>query len=120
MSIEEHQQKTISRYDDPLLRYETGCYIMPVLQGYDPQDYIRHIRMYGGRLTEGMWVGVGSVCKRNFDIRTIEDVLLAIHHVRPDLKLHGFGLKSTALSSALVQDLLYTGQRFDGVDGIRP
>lgn len=107
MTVEEHQQKTIARYDE-LLRYETGVYIMPVLQGFAPSDYVRHIRMYGWRLTQGAWVGVGSICKRNSNIAAIEQVLLAIHHCRPDLKLHGFGLKSTALSSGLVQELLWT------------
>ena len=113
MTVEEHQQKTISRYDE-LLRCETGVYIMPVLQGYEPSDYVRHIRLYGGRLASGAWVGVGSICKRNGNIRAIEEVLLAIHHARPDLRLHGFGLKSTTLSSALVQDLLH--RRFYGLE----
>lgn len=64
--------------------------------------------MYGDRLTFGQWVGVGSVCKRNGDPRMIEAVLRAIKEVRPDLRLHGFGLKTTALSSGLVRSLLYT------------
>jgi hypothetical protein len=103
----EHQEKTIARYDE-LLRCDTGVYIMPVLQGYDPKDYVHHIAMYGPRLTEGMWVGVGSVCKRNGDPRAIEAVLMAIHRARPDLKLHGFGLKSTALKSGIVDQLLWS------------
>ena len=107
MTIQEHQEKTIARYDE-LLRYETGVYIMPVLQGYEPKDYIRHLAMYGSRLAHGAWVGIGSVCKRNGDPRAIENVLLAIHQHRPDLKLHGFGLKSTALKSGIVDQLLYS------------
>jgi hypothetical protein len=102
-----HQIETIERYD-ALLECNTGVLIMPVLQGFHPDDYVRHIRMYGDRLKPGMWVGVGSVCKRNGNIRAVEDVLLTIHHERPDLRLHGFGLKTTALSSGLVQDLLHT------------
>lgn len=108
LTIEEHQQKTIARYDE-LCRYETGVYIMPVLQGYQPEDYVRHVSMYGSRLAEGAWVGVGSVCKRNSDPKAIEEVLLAIKRVRPDLKLHGFGLKKTALTSAVVEQLLESG-----------
>lgn len=107
MTIIQHQRLTIQRYVE-LLGHETGCQIIPVLQGYEPEDYVRHIRMYGELLTEGQWTGVGSVCKRNGDVRAIEAVLLAIHNERPDLKLHGFGLKSTALSSGLVQELLYS------------
>ena len=107
LTVRDHQRLTVERYDD-LLHAETGVYILPVLQGYEPAEYVEHLRMYGLRLGPGAWVGVGSICKRNGNIRAIEDVLLAIHHERPDLRLHGFGLKSTALSSPLVQELLYT------------
>ena len=107
-TIPEHQQLTIERYD-ALARCDVGgIQIMPVLQGYAPADYVRHIEMYGERLKNGAWVGVGSVCKRNGDPRQVENVLLAIHRERPDLLLHGFGLKSTALSSWLVTELLHT------------
>lgn len=107
-TIQEHQALTIERYD-ALLACDTGSvYIMPVLQGYAPEDYVRHIEMYGDRLRPGAWVGVGSVCKRNGDPRAIERVLFAIKKVRPDLRLHGFGVKTTALSSSLVTELLHT------------
>lgn len=102
-----HQDRTIERYD-ALLDERTGIYILPVLQGFKPEEYVNHVRAYGERLTPGMWVGVGSVCKRNGDPRAIEAVLLAIKRERPDLRLHGFGLKTTALSSGLVRSLLET------------
>lgn len=107
LTVAEHQRLTIERYD-ALLQCETGCYIMPVLQGYKPEEYVDHIKQYGNRLATGMWVGVGSVCKRNGDPGAIERVLMAIHAVRPDLRLHGFGLKKTALKSGIVWKLLYT------------
>lgn len=106
LTIADHQRLTVERYDD-LLRCDHGpAYIMPVLQGYAPQDYVRHLQQYGARLAYGAWVGVGSVCKRNGNISAIEEVLTAIKHARPDLRLHGFGLKATALGSGLVNDLL--------------
>jgi hypothetical protein len=107
LTIADHQRLTIERYD-ALLAEEPGVYIMPVLQGYAPADYVSHVRQYGDRLAPGAWVGVGSVCKRNGDPKAIEAVLLAIKQERPDLRLHGFGVKTTALSSGLVVDLLYT------------
>jgi hypothetical protein len=107
-TIEEHQRLTIERYDALLACDTGGVYILPVLQGYDPEDYVRHIEMYGERLKPEMWVGVGSVCKRNGDPRAIERVLFAIKNARPDLRLHGFGVKTTALSSSLVTELLHT------------
>ena len=107
LSIAEHQRLTVGRYDD-LLAEDTGVYIMPVLQGFDPEDYVRHLGMYGDRLAHGQWVGVGSVCKRNGDPQSVAAVLLAIKRARPDLRLHGFGLKTTALSHPLITSLLET------------
>jgi transcriptional regulator of met regulon len=105
LTTQDHQRLTIERYDE-LLACETGCYIMPVLQGYHPDEYVDHIRQYGARLAEGAWVGVGSVCKRNNSICLILDVLIAIKTERPDLRLHGFGLKTTALAQGTIRALL--------------
>jgi hypothetical protein len=107
LTIADRQRLTIERYD-ALLAEDTGVYIMPVLQGFAPADYVAHLRQYGHRLGRGAWVGVGSVCKRNGNPRAIEAVLLAIKRERPDLQLHGFGIKATALSSGLVRSLLYS------------
>lgn len=127
LTIPDHQRLTIERYD-ALLRCETGVYILPVLQGYEPADYAEHVRMYGDRLAHGAWVGVGSVCKRNGSPRQIIEVLLAIKMVRPDLRLHGFGLKATALADMFVRALLETADsmawsfqaRKRGLDANRP
>jgi hypothetical protein len=107
-TIEEHQRLTVERYDALMACDLGGVYLMPVLQGYAPADYVRHLEMYGDRLAPGAWVGVGSVCKRNGDPAAIEAVLLAIKRVRPDLRLHGFGVKTTALRSSLIRALLWT------------
>ena len=117
LNKETHQRLTIERYDE-LLAYAPPCYIMPVLQGYKPNVFVAHIRAYGYRLNPtcddetgkwiGPWVGVGSVCKRNADIDKIAEVLIAIKTERPDLRLHGFGVKTTALQSALIRSLLHT------------
>jgi len=107
LDVQAHQRLTIERYD-ALMAERTGTYILPVLQGYRPDEYLSHIAQYGARLERGAWVGVGSVCKRNGDPATIRDVLYTIARARPDLRLHGFGVKRTALSSALVRDYLYS------------
>lgn len=108
LTIADHQRLTIERYDALLACDTGGVRIMPVLQGYAPEDYADHVRQYGDRLKPRMWVGVGSVCKRNSNPTSIEEVLLAIKRVRPDLRLHGFGVKITSLASQLVRDLLFS------------
>lgn len=109
LTIAEHQRLTIERYValcNDLQSDATPCYVMPVLQGYAPEDYVSHIRQYGALLPYGSWVGVGSVCKRNGDPRAILDVLIAIKTERPDLRLHGFGLKTIALANGVIRALL--------------
>lgn len=105
LSVAEHQRLTIRRYDQ-LVACRLPFRIMPVIQGYEPDEYARHVRAYGARLKPGAWVGVGSVCKRNASPAAVLAVLEAILDVRPDLGLHGFGLKSTALRSRAVRSLL--------------
>lgn len=108
LTVPDHQRLTIERYDALLAEDTAGVYVMPVLQGYTPAEYVAHVRAYGDRLGPGAWAGVGSVCKRNTTPAAIEDVLLAIKAERPDLRLHGFGVKITSLASSLVRDLLAT------------
>lgn len=107
LDIPTHQRLTIERYD-ALLACGLPFHILPVLQGYAPQDYVRHIRDYGDRLTHGMWVGVGSVCKRNGSPEKVVEVLAAIKTIRPDLRVHGFGVKLTSLMHPGVRDYLYS------------
>ncbi len=106
-TVQEHQAMTIDRYDQ-ILSHGPTAYLMPVLQGFSPESYASHVRDYGSRLRPSQWVGVGSVCRRNGDPKQIEDVLLAIHEVRQDIRLHGFGIKLTALRSPLVSKLLWS------------
>lgn len=112
LTVADHQRLTIERYDK-LLAYWRGHLgmavpVMPVLQGYTVKDYMRHLLAYGDRLTPGMHVGVGSICKRQGDPLLVWRILRAIKRLRPDLRLHGFGLKLTALKEPRVLRLLHT------------
>lgn len=106
LTVAEHQQLTIERYDHLLPL--TKVYIMPVLQGFQPNEYVNHIGLYGDRLKSNMRVGVGSVCKRNGSPKEIVAVLEAIKNKRPDLRFHGFGLKTTSLENAYISSMLYS------------
>jgi hypothetical protein len=48
------------------------------------------------------------VCKRNAEPIAVAAVLRAIKGVRPDLRLHGFGVKTTSLRALGVRELLYS------------
>lgn len=84
LSVKEHQRLTIERYDllldclNWLFKGSIPFHVLPVLQGYSPEEYVSHVRQYGERLKPGIWVGVGSVCKRNSTPESIVAVLGAI------------------------------------------
>lgn len=107
LSIPAHQRLTIERFR-ALRALVRGTYVMPILQGYAPADYVRHLRAYARLLPRGAWVGVGSVCKRNADVPAIRAVLCAIRRARADLRLHGFGLKTTALADGPIRAMLHS------------
>ena len=105
LTVAEHQRRTLENYRalTPLL---APTYCMPVVQGYTAQEYCTHLDAYGALLAPQAWVGLGSVCKRNATAPALEAILRAVHRERPDLRWHGFGLKRTALQSAVVDELL--------------
>lgn len=111
IGVRDHQEWTVDRY--ARLHYDLrriGCqtYLMPVIQGYEVEEYLECIQMYedAGFLPPGTYVGIGSVCKRNSNAHTVEGLLEAIQQRRPDLRMHGFGLKVTALKSPTVRRAL--------------
>jgi hypothetical protein len=97
LSVEEHQARTIASVVE-LRAARPGVAVVPVLQGWVRGDYFRHVRMYedaGIDLYAEPLVGVGTVCRRQASSEGIEIVgSLA----SSGLRLHGFGLKLTALS----------------------
>lgn len=107
LTVGDHQRLTIERYD-ALSDCGLPVRLMPVLQGWRPEEYREHVIAYGARLERGAWVGVGSVCKRNANPADIANVLAAIKAERADLLLHGFGLKKTALQHPDVRSQLDT------------
>lgn len=107
LRVIDHQRLTIERYDE-LMRLRPPVYILPVLQGYRPHEYLDHLAQYGDRIGRSAWVGVGSVCKRNGTPEDVYRVLAAIKDRRPELRLHGFGLKTTSLTDPRVLGLLHS------------
>lgn len=99
---------TIERYDQLRSLYQGAVPIMPVLQGWSVQNYIDHLCAYGSRILLGGWVGVGSICKRNGTPSEVLAILRAIKTIRSDLRLHGFGLKLTALKHPDIRALLHS------------
>ncbi len=108
LSVAQHQALTLQRFDAIQAAGTAGVHLLPVLQGQAPYDYRRHLEAYGDRIGRGAWVGVGSLCKRQGDPSRIAAILDAILLDRPDLRLHGFGCKRTALLRPAVRGRLAT------------
>ncbi|MDT7785576.1 MAG: hypothetical protein QOF58_3995 [Pseudonocardiales bacterium] len=95
-TVLEHQEDTLESYLY-LAREFPHAPWLPVLQGWSLEDYVRHDAMYrkaGVDLAAQRLVGLGSVCRRG-SIKPIG--VIAEHFARRGYRLHGFGLKVTAL-----------------------
>ena len=77
LSIAEHQRRTIARYD-ALLALSPAVPVLPVLQGWAVDDYVRHLGDYGERLAAGAYVGIGSICRRSGDAPAVARILGAL------------------------------------------
>lgn len=96
-TVDAHQRWSV----DNLLELRTlasDLPFIPVLQGWDDDDYLRHVEMYvdaGVSLFDEPLVGLGSVCRRQAtgQIVRIVKMLSAL-----GLRLHGFGVKTAGLA----------------------
>jgi hypothetical protein len=94
-----HQQRTTRNFLD--LRERLGPLVVPVLQGWTLDEYLRHIDAYqaqGVELAAEPVVAVGSVCRRGDD-RAIHLILRRL--AGEGLALHAFGVRAPALLGTL-------------------
>lgn len=95
-TIAEHQALTIESF---LTLRDLAPEIpwMPVLQGWQCDDYLDHIEQYaaaGVDLTEEPIVGVGSICRRQASSQAARIVrAIALQRIR----IHAFGVKSDGI-----------------------
>ena len=97
LTIKEHQYRTIESYLK--LRDLTETPVIPVLQGWDLENYLDHIEQYsqaGVDLKSMDTVGLGSVCRRQ-DTRYAESIVAYLSQL--GLSLHAFGFKLTGLKT---------------------
>ncbi len=92
LSVAEHQKRTLENF--LYLRQLLGELVIPVLQGWEYDDYQRCVDMFdkaGIDLTKERCVGLGSVCRRNAK-NEICDIVYSLQPIR----LHAFGVKGSA------------------------
>jgi len=104
LTVKDHQDKTLENY---LTLSTFTDRIRPVLQGWWPQDYVRHLRDYKkAGVNIHQLFGVGTVCSRNGSPEETRAIFSAILAEESRLKLHGFGVKTESLVAS--QDLLWS------------
>ena len=94
LTVPDHQDRTTANFLE--LRQQLGTLVIPVLQGWERDDYLRHVDAYeaaGVTLADEERVGVGSICRRHAD-KAIGAIL---GDLQP-LRLHAFGVKGAALA----------------------
>lgn len=97
LTVTQHQGRTVANYLE-LQQLAPEQPWVPVLQGWEPDDYRRHVDMYtnaGVDLSALERVGIGSVCRRQHTL-TVCDLVLSL--AAAGLKLHAFGFKRTGLA----------------------
>jgi hypothetical protein len=97
-AIRLHQRYTVDNLVT-LRRIAPDLPFIPVLQGWQIQDYQRCAQMYeeaGIHLADEPLVGLGSVCRRQ---ATHEIGAIVSHFAAQGLALHGFGVKITGVAA---------------------
>jgi hypothetical protein len=97
LPVKWHQRQTVRNYLQ-LRTLAPELPIIPVLQGWQPDDYQRHVRMYASAnvdLTAAPLVGLGSVCRRQNT--AVAGHIIATLNALGVRRLHGFGFKVVGL-----------------------
>jgi len=97
LSVAEHQHRTVANYLQ-LRHLASDLPIVPVVQGYTVDDYLRCVDRYaavGIDLSTAALVGVGSICRRQ--ATTDAAAILTALHRQGVRRLHGFGIKTLGL-----------------------
>jgi hypothetical protein len=93
LTVKEHIRRTVDNLVD-IRGKNPANHVIPVLQGWDLEDYKLCFEMYESRgidLRSEHTVGLGSVCRRQATDEI--DRIVRYFHSK-DLKLHGFGVKT--------------------------
>jgi len=134
-SVRIHQRKSVERYKQIVIEAERQGLkvpVMPVLQGWEVEDYIEHwhrlcavnrqlgrkgktVEAFGWNHNQPRWVGIGSTCKRNKNPEVVSQILdtLPWEFINShDVRIHLFGYKTTGLKSDKIKDRIYSADSF--------
>lgn len=96
LDVAEHQRRTLASFVE-LRELAPELPWVPMLQGWEPDDYLAHVDAYGAagiELAALPLVGLGSIARRGDDPAVV-DLIWRLHD--DGLRLHGFGVKTEGL-----------------------
>lgn len=96
LTVEDHQERTVANYLELIELYGPGHPFVPVLQGWELDEYHRCADSYasaGVVLEELPRVGLGTVCRRQ-DTDEAARILTSLADRIGHGRLHGFGVKT--------------------------
>jgi len=88
-------------------RQDINSQPIPVIQGWEVEDYLYCIDMYEEHGLIFDYMAVGSTCRRQA-VKETQQVILAVRDELPNIKLHAFGVKLSVLNNKAVWDALYS------------
>lgn len=117
-TVEEHQEMTIEKHKELrelMKEFDIESKPLSVIQGWELEDYLNHIKRMKEEDLITEHIGIGSVCRRGQD-EEIRRIILEVNKALPDYcKIHAFGVKSNILRFAEVCEVLHSAdsQAFD-------
>jgi len=110
-TVFEHIKMTVEHHClllDMLPEYNINAVPIPVIQGWSVEDYQLCIDLFRERGLITDYMAIGSVCRRT-SIKNIRDIIVSVRDNLPaKTKLHGFGVKLTALKDLAIWNALYS------------
>jgi len=127
-TVEQHQKYTTWRHrrlKALMSEFNINSQPVSVVQGWELDDYVRHVETLKEENLLTDYVAIGSICRRNQDTR-IRKIINEVSSRIGDRKLHAFGVKSNVLRFSEVRNKLdsadslaysYGSRYSDSVDG---
>jgi len=111
LTAKQNIQRTVDNHIvlmDLLSEYQIISQPVPVIQGWQKEDYLNCIDAFNDAGLLSDYMAIGSVCRRT-TISNIREIVVAIRDaISSWTKLHGFGVKLTALSDLAIWNALYS------------
>lgn len=111
LTVKQNIHRTVANHLsllDMLPNYCINAQPIPVIQGWDAADYLDCIDAFQDQGLMSNYMAIGSVCRRT-EVRNIRKIIITIRDAIPkSTKLHGFGIKLTAVKDLAIYNALYS------------